>query len=73
MECNMQKTEVQGIYKVSEGVLINKDNEALIKYKKKRDLIKNKDEKLNILETQVNDLSHQMTEIKELLMKALTK
>jgi hypothetical protein len=69
----MKKTEVQGIYKVSEGVLINKDNDALSKYKKRRDLLKSKDEKIDNLETKVSELSSQMSEIKDLLMKVLTK
>jgi len=31
---NMEKTEVKGIYKKSEGVFINTDNDALRAYKK---------------------------------------
>ena len=31
-----QKTEVSGIYKVRDGILINKDNEALQAYKRKK-------------------------------------
>ena len=65
----MQKTEVQGIYKVSEGVLINRDNDALMKYKKRRDIIKTKDEKIKNLEQKIDDLSFQMENIKTLLEK----
>ena len=69
MEQKMQKTEVQGIYKVSEGVLINRDNDALMKYKKRRDIIKTKDEKIKNLEQKIDDLSFQMENIKTLLEK----
>jgi hypothetical protein len=65
----MEKTEVQGIYKVSEGVLINKDNDALSKYKKRRDLLKSKDEKIDNLEMKVSELSSQIESIKNLLEK----
>lgn len=68
----MQKTEIPGIYKESEGILINKDNEALLKYKKKRDLFWQKDERINSMENKINNLSNDIEEIKEMLKKALT-
>jgi hypothetical protein len=57
-----QKTEIPGIYKDGEGVLINKDNDALKAYKAR----KSRDRKLD-------DLELEMTEIKELLLKLLAK
>ena len=54
-----QKTEVSGIYKVREGVLINKDNEALQAYKRKK-----------IRENNIKDidnLKEDLSEIKKLL------
>jgi hypothetical protein len=66
------KTEVPGIYKEAEGVLINKDNEALQKYKKKRELLWQKDARLNNLEAKVESLDSKIEEIKSLLVK-LTK
>lgn len=68
-----EKTEVPGIYKESRGVLVNKDNEALQKYKKKRQMLWQKDVRINTIEDRVEDLSKSIEEIKELLMKALTK
>ena len=68
----MQKTEVPGIYKQSEGVLINADNEALVKYRKKRELLWQKESRINNIETKVDGLSKDMEEIKSLLRK-LTK
>jgi hypothetical protein len=61
----MNKTEVPGIYKESEGVLINKDNEALDKYRKKRELLWEK-------EARINKIEEDLQEIKSLLRK-LTK
>lgn len=66
------KTEVPGIYKESEGILINKDNDALMKYKKKKQLFRQKDARINTLEEQVSNLADSMEEIKTLLRK-LTK
>lgn len=61
----MNKTEVPGIYKESEGILINKDNEALDKYRKKRELLWEK-------EARINKIEEDLQEIKSLLRK-LTK
>lgn len=68
----MQKTEVVGIYKASEGVLVNRDNDSLRKYRDRRSLLRAKDEKINILEDKITDLSKDMEEIKSLL-KQLVK
>lgn len=68
----MLKTEVPGIYKESEGVLVNRDNDALMKYKKKRELLRQKENRINNLEEHVMNLSNSMEEIKSLLRK-LTK
>lgn len=59
----MRKTEAPGIYKVSEGVLINKDNEALQAYKIRRD----KEKKLKMMEQELSVIKNDMQEIKELL------
>jgi len=63
-----QKTEVPGLYKVSEGVLINKDNDALKAYKKR----KAKERKIEALEEDVQSMKNDLQEIKELL-RGLTK
>jgi|SanBayMetagenome_1026888.scaffolds.fasta_scaffold24117_2 hypothetical protein len=62
-----QKTEVPGIYKVKEGVLVNADNEALEKYRNKRQVIQSKEQKINSLEATVENLAKDMAEIKNLL------
>ena len=58
-----QKTEIPGIYKVTDGVLINKDNEALKAYKLK----KQKDRKINEIEEVVVSLREDIDEIKQIL------
>lgn len=62
------KTELPGYYKVDESVVINKDNDALITYKKK----KMKDIKLVKLENDISSLKSDMEEIKQIL-KGLSK
>jgi len=59
----MEKTEVPGIYKAGKGVLINKDQESLAAYKKK----KLRDRKLEQLEVDVQSMKTDLEEIKELL------
>ena len=65
----MFKTEVPGIYKANDGVLINKDNEALQNYKKRRNGVRAKENKINTLEEKVDSLSNDIEEIKNLLKK----
>jgi hypothetical protein len=59
----MQKTEVQGLYKVSEGVLVNTDNEALVAYKKR--MIKEKN--IDKMQDDIISLKEDLKEIKDLL------
>ena len=56
-------TDVPGIFKTSEGVLINKDNDALKAYKIRR----SKEAKFNIIESDMEQIKTDMLEIKELL------
>jgi hypothetical protein len=63
----MQKTTYKGIYKLHEGVLLNTDNEALQEYKKR----KAKQRKVFELEKDVQALKDDISQIKELLIKAL--
>lgn len=58
-----KKTEVPGIYKVDEGILLNKDNDALRAYKMK----KAKDLKINSMEKEMSALREDLDEIKQLL------
>jgi hypothetical protein len=58
-----QKTEVSGIYKVREGVLINKDNDALKIYKHK----KFKERRIDEIQNDVLSLKDDIAEIKQLL------
>lgn len=57
------KTNVPGIFKPSEGILINKDNGALKAYKIRRA----KEAKLNVIESDMDQLKTDMREIKELI------
>lgn len=66
------KTEIPGIYKESEGVLVNKDNDALQKYRTKRQLLWQKETRLNTLESKVDSMDKKLEEITSLLIK-LTK
>jgi DNA-binding transcriptional regulator YhcF (GntR family) len=63
-----QKTEISGIVKAGEGVLLNTDNESLNSYK----LRKEKEKKLKRFELDLNSLKSDMEEIKNLL-KGLVK
>lgn len=62
------RTEIPGIYKEREGVLINKDNDALSAYKKQLQ----KAREVEYLRQDVSDLKKDMEEIKNLL-KGLVK
>lgn len=68
----MRKTEIPGVYKVEEGILVNKDAEALIKYKKKRDVMRRTERQINTLEqkvSKIDKLESDLEEIKSLLKK----
>lgn len=62
-------TVVPGIYKVCEGILINKDNEGLQAYKKR----KQKDLKIDKLDEEVRALKSDISEIKEMMKELLQK
>lgn len=62
------KTEVPGIYKVREGILINTDNQALSAYKNK----KRREQRIDNMHEDINNLKNDLSEIKELL-KGLVK
>mgnify|MGYP006304864221 CR=1 FL=1 len=64
----LHKTEAPGFYKSYDGVLINKDNEALSAYKRK----KQKEHKVEIMMQEMDTLKNDISEIKELL-KGLVK
>lgn len=63
------KTDVPGIYKDGEGVLINKDNEALRAYR----FQKNQRHKQVELEEEVKSIKSDIEEIKELLKGLVSK
>ena len=65
----MKKTEVQGIYKERDGILINKDNEGLAAYKKQ----KLQANRLNKLEDALESTQKDLSEIKSLLQEVLSK
>lgn len=58
-----QKTKLPGFYKVDESLIINKDNEALAAYKKR----KAKEYKIKKLESDITTIKKDMEEIKDLL------
>ena len=57
------KTEVPGIYKVREGVLINTDNNSLAAYKNK----KKRDKRVDEMQEDIQTLKNDLQEIKDLL------
>lgn len=64
-----KKTAIPGIYKVSEGILINKDNDALRAYKAR----KNKDRQIELVQAEVTELKKDISDIKGLLFELLGK
>lgn len=58
-----KRTEIPGMYKVGDGVLINKDNDSLRAYKLKKE----KDRKIVSIEENLNMVMDEMREIKNLL------
>lgn len=69
----MQKTEVPGIYKQAEGILVNKDDDALQKYRRRRETQREKDLKINNLESKVDNLVKELEQLKTLLVKMVEK
>ena len=69
METEGKKTEIPGMVKVREGVVINKDNEALEAYKKRKQRMN----KIDTLENDVSELKEDIGEIKQLLKELLSK
>lgn len=63
-----RKTDVPGIYKVCEGVLINKDDESLRSYKMRKE----KERKMQQLQEDFYSLREDIDEIKSIL-KGLVK
>jgi hypothetical protein len=57
------KTEVPGIFKVREGVLINTDNNSLAAYKNK----KKRDRRVDEMQEDIQTLKNDLEEIKDLL------
>ena len=63
------KTDVPGVYKSGEGVLINKDNEALRAYRHQ----KMQRNKYTALEEEVKTIKTDLNEIKERLKGLISK
>ena len=62
------KTEIPGIYKPHDGILINKDNDSLMAYKRR----KIKEQRLDNIIEEMDTLKNDISEIKALL-KGLVK
>jgi hypothetical protein len=61
----VQKTEFPHIYRDDSGALINKNNEALLAYKLK----KQQTMKISTIENQIKTLNEDMMDIKNLLLQ----
>lgn len=68
----MEKTKYKGIYKVQEGILLNKDAEALALYKVRKQKMREQTDRVDGLENDVREMRNDLQEIKELL-KGLVK
>jgi peptidoglycan hydrolase CwlO-like protein len=64
-----QKTAIPGIYKVTEGILINKDNDALKAYKAR----KNKDRQIEKIQVEIYEVKKDINDIKNLMLELLRK
>lgn len=60
----MKKTERPGIYKEVDGIVLNKDDVGLKAYKKRKELDRNRDKKIDSLQSE-------LSEIKELLKQLM--
>jgi len=58
-----RRTDKPGIYRTAEGFLINKDNDALAAYKKR----KRKEQAVDRIQNQIDELKTDINEIKDLL------
>jgi len=67
----MKKTEIPGVYKVQEGILVNKDTEALEKYKRRRDAKRRTERQINTLEQKVSKIDKLESDLEEI--KSLSK
>ena len=55
------------MYKKSEGIVVNRDDDSLQQYRMRREKMRAKENQINTLEEKVNALSQDMEEIKSLL------
>jgi hypothetical protein len=62
-----KKTDVQGIYRADSGALINKDMDALLAYKKRKQKFSDIDD----LKKEVSGIKQDLEEIKDLLRKVI--
>lgn len=69
----MAKTEIPGIYKEGEGVLINRDNDSLAKYRMKRERFLTRERQINMMEEKIDKLTGDMEEIKDFLRQLMAK
>lgn len=58
-------TETPGIFRDSNGALINKDNASLVSYKKKKE----NNKKINKLEYDMANIQNDISQIKNMLLK----
>lgn len=64
-----KKTEIPGMYKVTEGIVINKDNDALQAYKKR----KRRERRLEMVTEEIDHLKNELGQIKKLLEALVNK
>jgi hypothetical protein len=60
-------TTVNGIFRTDSGALINKNNDALLSYKRKKE----QSRKMETLEKKVDEMTNDMNEIKAMLYQLI--
>jgi hypothetical protein len=64
-----KETTVQGLFRTDTGALINKNNEALVSYKRKKEQSK----KMQELEKKVDTINDDINDIKKMIFQLLEK
>ncbi len=70
----MKKVEGHGgLYRDSNGAIVNMDSESYSKYKTKKLIDRNKSSKIDSIEKELEETKEELREIKNLIMKILDK
>ena len=65
-------TDTPGLVKIN-GVIVNTNNDSRSAYLKQRSILQSKDAEINSLQSQINNVSDELSQIKTLLLELLNK